>query len=110
MLATFIASLSVRYRLSRVKIQEFLQDWGSIALSIGSIDSSIRAAGLACSPVVEDLIGQLQQSEILHLDETTWYESGRLCWLWVAVNSTCAVFLIGARTKEAFIKRQRHWL
>jgi IS1 family transposase len=104
MLATFIASLSVRYRLSRVKIQEFLQDWGGIALSIGSIDSSIRAAGLACSPVVEDLIGQLQQAEILHLDETTWYESGRLCWLWVAVNSTTAVFLIGARTKEALLK------
>jgi transposase len=104
MLATFIASLAVRYRLSRVKIQEFLGDWGGITLSIGSIDSSIRAAGLACSPVVEDLIGQLQQAEILHLDETTWYESGRLCWLWVAVNRTCAVFLIGARTKEALLK------
>jgi transposase len=104
MLATFIVSLSVRYRLSRVKIQEFLQDWGGIALSLGSIDSSIRAAGLACSPVVEDLIGQLQPAEILDLDETTWSESGRLCWLWVAVNSTCAVFLIGARTKEALLK------
>ena len=26
-LATFIASLSVRYRMSRTKIQEFLKDW-----------------------------------------------------------------------------------
>jgi transposase len=100
MLATFIASLAVRYRLSRVKIQEFLQDWAGIALSVGSIDTAIRAAGLACSPVVADLIEQLQQSERLHLDETTWYESGQLCWLWVAINSTCVVFFIGARTKE----------
>jgi hypothetical protein len=30
MLATFIASLSVRYRLSRVKIQEFLKDWAGV--------------------------------------------------------------------------------
>ena len=30
MLATFIASLSVRYRLSRVKIQEFLNDWQAV--------------------------------------------------------------------------------
>jgi IS1 family transposase len=104
MLATFMASLSVRYRLSRVKIQEFLQDWAGIALSVGSIDTAIRAAGLACSPVVEDLIEQLQKSEKLHLDETTWYESGRLCWLWVAINSTCMVFFIGARTKEQLLQ------
>jgi len=46
MLATFIASLSVRYRLSRVKIQEFLRDWAGVELSIGSLDRSIREAGL----------------------------------------------------------------
>ena len=100
MLAVLIASLAVRYRLSRTKIQEFLQDWSGIALSTSSIDRCIREAGLACRPVVEDLIGQLQAAEILHLDETPWYESGRLCWLWVAVNATCAVFFIGPRTKE----------
>ncbi|NJL49502.1 MAG: hypothetical protein HC929_21245 [Leptolyngbyaceae cyanobacterium SM2_5_2] len=32
MLATFIASLSVRYRLSRVKIQDFLWDWAGVQL------------------------------------------------------------------------------
>jgi transposase len=104
MLATFIASLSVRYRLSRVKIQEFLQDWAGFALSVGSIDNAIRGAGLACSPVVEELIEQLQLADNLHLDETTWYESGRLCWLWIAINSTCAVFFIGARTKEQLLQ------
>ena len=100
MLAVLIASLAVRYRLSRTKIQEFLQDWAGISLSTSSIDRCIREAGLACRPVVEDLIGQLQAAEILQLDETPWYESGRLCWLWVAVNATCAVFFIGPRTKE----------
>lgn len=78
MLATFIASLSVRYRLSRVKIQEFLIDWAGVELSIGSLDRSIREAGFACGPVVEALIEDLQAAELLHLDETPWYESGRL--------------------------------
>ena len=32
-LATFIASLSVRYRMSRTKIQELLQDWTNTELS-----------------------------------------------------------------------------
>jgi transposase len=103
MLATFIASLSVRYRLSRVKIQEFLNDWVGVALSIGSLDRSIREAGFACRPVVEALIEDLQAAELLHLDETPWYESGRLCWLWVALSAVSVVFFIGPRTKERLL-------
>ena len=69
-LATFIASLSVRYRMSRTKIQEFLKDWTNTELRIGTIDRCIREAGIACVPVVEELVEQLQQADILHLDET----------------------------------------
>jgi hypothetical protein len=99
-LATFIASLSVRYRMSRTKIQEFLKDWTSTQLSIGTIDRCIREAGIACMPVVEELVEQLQIADILHLDETHWYESGKLHWLWVAVSTKTAVFHIGSRSKE----------
>ncbi|MEM8780940.1 MAG: IS66 family transposase [Cyanobacteria bacterium P01_G01_bin.49] len=99
-LATFIASLSVRYRMSRTKIQEFLKDWTNTELSIGTIDRCIREAGIACVPVVEELVEQLQQADILHLDETHWYESGKLHWLWVAVTTKTAVFHIGSRRKE----------
>lgn len=35
MLGSFLASLSVRYRLSRAKIRELLQDWVGLELSIG---------------------------------------------------------------------------
>ena len=99
-LATFIASLSVRYRMSRTKIQEFLKDWTNTELSIGTIDRCIREAGIACVPVVEELVEQLQQADILHLDETHWYERGKLHWLWVAVSTKTAVFHIGSRRKE----------
>jgi transposase len=99
-LATFIASLSVRYRMSRTKIQEFLKDWTNTELSIGTIDRCIRETGIACVPVVEELIEQLQQADILHLDETHWYEQGKLYWLWVAVTNKTAVFHIGSRRQE----------
>jgi len=99
-LATFIASLGVRYRMSRTKIQEFLHDWTNTELSIGTIDRCIREAGIACVPVVEELVEQLQQADILHLDETHWYEQGKLHWLWVAVTTKTAVFHIGSRRKE----------
>ena len=99
-LATFIASLSVRYRMSRTKIQEFLKDWTNTELSIGTIDRCIREAGIACVPVVEKLVEQLQQADILHVDETHWYVRGKLHWLWVAVTKKTAVFHIGSRRKE----------
>ena len=100
MLATFIASLGVRFRLSRPKIQEFLIDWASTELSVGTIDRCIREAGIACVPVVENLVEQLQEADIIHLDETHWYEQGALRWLWVAISATVAVFHIGSRRKE----------
>ncbi len=101
-LATLIASLGVRYRLSRVKIREFLADWLGVELSVGTIDRCIREAGIACEPVVEELLIQLQQADILHVDETPWYQKGKLYWLWIAITSKTAVFHIGARTKEEF--------
>ena len=100
MLATLIASLGVRFRMSRPKIQEFLRDWAKTELAVGTIDRCIREAGIACVPVVEALVEQLQEAQIIHLDETHWYERGKLCWLWVAISSTIAVFHIGSRRKE----------
>ncbi len=97
-----IASMGVRYRLSRVKIKEFLADWLGVELSVGTIERCIREVGIALSPVVEELLAQLQQSEILHIDETPWYESGKLYWLWVAIESKTAVFRIAPRTKDEF--------
>ena len=102
--ATLIASMGVRYRLSRAKISEFLFDWLGVKLSTGTIDRCIREAGIACEPVVEELLGSLQLAEILHVDETPWYESGKLYWLWVAINSKTAVFRIAPRTKEELNK------
>ena len=100
--ATLIASMGVRYRLSRAKIQEFLLDWLGVKLSTGTIDRCIREAGIACEPVVEELLGSLQLAEILHVDETPWYQKGKLYWLWVAINSKTAVFRIAPRTKAEF--------
>jgi hypothetical protein len=102
-LATFITALSVRYRMSRAKIKEFLQDWLHIELSVGTIDKSIREAGVACFPIVETLVEELQEAEVLHLDETPWHEKGSLRWLWVAICTVTAVYYVGSRKKEELL-------
>ena len=100
MLASFIAVLSVRFRLSRQKIQEFLADWLGLELGTASIDRCIREFGLACEPVVEDLVQEIRGAAVVHLDETPWYQRGSLLWLWVAVSATTVVFRIGSRARE----------
>jgi transposase len=99
-LASFIAILSVRFRLSRQKIQEFLADWLGLELGTASIDRCIREFGLACEPVVEELVAEIRGAAVVHLDETPWYQRGALLWLWVAVSATTVVFRIGSRARE----------
>jgi hypothetical protein len=63
-LATFIAALSVRYHVSRAKIREFLAVWFGVPLSVGTLDRCIREVGVACEPVVEDLLGDLRRDAV----------------------------------------------
>jgi hypothetical protein len=100
MLCAFIAALSLRFRLSRVKIQEFLDGWLGLELGTATINRCVHEFGLASEPVVERLIEEVKAAEIVHLDETPWYQRGALMWMWVAVTATAVVFRIGSRRKE----------
>lgn len=99
-LVALIVCLSLRMRMSRARIQEFLSDWLNIDLSIGVINQSITEGGRAVEPVEEQLLKEIKQSEILHADETGWKENGRLVWLWVVVTNSVTLFLIGGRSWE----------
>jgi len=100
-LTTFIAALSVRYRMSRAKIAEFLSSWLDVRLSIGVIDRCIREAGLACEPIVDGLIDELRAAGVIHADETPRPQQGyKLRWLWVALSSTTAIYRINSRHAE----------
>jgi len=103
MLATFIAAMALRFRLSRQKIQEFLRDWMGLDLGVATINRCVHEFGLACEPVVEELIEEVRAADIVHLDETPWYQAGVLLWMWVAVTQTIVVFRIGSRAKTELV-------
>ncbi len=103
MLATFIAALSLRFRLSRSKIQEFLREWLGLELGTATIERCVHEFGRASEPVVEKLIEEVRAAEIVHVDETPWYQKGDLRWMWVLVTATAIVFHIGSRRKEELV-------
>ncbi len=79
LLATFIAALSLRFRVSRRKIQEFLADWFDLELGVATIERCIHEFGPASEPVVEQLIEDVRAAEIVHLDERPPGISGTSC-------------------------------
>lgn len=98
MLSALIICLSLRMRLSRPRIREFLQDWLGISLSVGCIHQCLIEGGRAVAPIEDELIADIQQSELLHADETGWKEQGRTVWLWVLRSATVTLYLIGRRS------------
>ena len=104
MLATFIAAMAVRMRLSREKIREFLLDWLGLELSKATVNRCIHEFGLASEPVVEELIAEVQSAELANLDETPWYQKGKLLWMWVMVTATAIIFRIGSRGKDTLVE------
>jgi IS1 family transposase len=104
MLATFIAALAVRLRLSREKIREFLHDWLGLELGKATINRCIHEFGLASEPVVEELIAEVQTAALANVDETPWYQKGQLLWMWVVVTAQAVIFRIGRRGKETLVQ------
>ena len=97
LLSALMICLSLRMRLSRPRIQEFLHDWLGITLSVGCIHQCIAEGGRAVAPLEEALVAEIQQADLLHADETGWQENGHLLWLWVLRTATVTLYLIGRR-------------
>jgi len=100
-LMSLIVCLSLRMRMSRPRIREFLLLWLGIELSTGTINQCIHEAGRAAAPVVEQqLEKELLASNLLHADETTWLIAGKPFWLWVFVSTTVTLYYITLRSNE----------
>jgi transposase len=101
LLVALLCALSLRMRLSRRRIQEFLGDWLGLQLSVATINQCLHEAARALEPVLEEqLLPEVRTSALIHADETSWKEHGRLLWLWVFTTATTTVFAIGRRSQE----------
>jgi hypothetical protein len=100
-LVAFICALSLRMRLSRARVREFLSDWLGLELSTATINHCIHEAGRAVAPVVEaEIQAAVRDVELLYADETSWKEHGQLLWLWVFTCATATLFVVGKRSIE----------
>jgi len=99
-LAAMIICLAYRMRLSRARIQEFLFDWLGLELSIGTINNTLHESGAAAIPLEDQFMQEIVQSELLHVDESSWMEHTTLLWLWVFSTDRITAYWIATRSAE----------
>lgn len=103
-LATLIVALSLRFRLSRTRIQEFLHDWLGVQLSVGTIHQTRHEVGAVVAPAEDQLIADVQASGLLHADETAWPQQDPGWWLWVFITTTTTRYVIAGRGKATTLR------
>ena len=100
-LSSLIVALSKRYRMSRARIQEFLHDWLDIWVSTGTIHEALAEAAAIVAPLERELVDAIQQSDLLHADETPWPEQGASSlWLWVFITTHTVLYYVSHRGQE----------
>ena len=73
-------------RLSRERVQEFLCDWLGLQISVGTINNTLHESGAAAMPIEAELVKEVVESNLLHVDETSWMELTTFLWLWFLVQ------------------------
>lgn len=99
-LAALIVALAFRFRLSRARIREFLEEWLGLTLSIGTIHQTLHEAAAAVAPAEDELVRAVLASDLLHADETSWPERDHPLWLWVFRSLTATLYYVAGRGKE----------
>ena len=95
-LQSIVAVCSGDYRLSKREIELLVEDFFGIPIALGSIANLEQAASEAIATPVDEAAKAFLNEPVVHADETGWYERSRRAWLWGAVSSSLAIFLVRA--------------
>jgi transposase len=95
-LQAIVSVCSGAYRMSKRGIEELVEDFFDVPISLGSIANLEQATSEAIEAPVEEVARVIRQESVVHADETGWYERSKRAWLWVAVTAHMALFLVRA--------------
>jgi transposase len=69
---------------------------------LATVNQCLHEAGRTVDPVVQgEVLRVVRETHLLHADETSWKEAGRLLWLWVFACATATLFVVGQRSRDA---------
>ncbi len=93
-LMALVVLLTGVYRMSKRNVASLLSDVFGMAVSLGSISNIEKRVSRALLVPVEVLKAMVRMAKVVYADETGWKERARRMYLWVAVASFGAVYLL----------------
>jgi transposase len=75
-----------------------------VPLGLGTVTAVAQEMSAALAPAHAEAATAGHEAAHKNTDETGWKQRGRLCWLWTAVTTNVAYFLIHARRSAAGLK------
>ena len=98
------------YGNGRRMVQTFCASVLQIPISLGAIQKVLDRVAQAIAPHYSAIATQARQARVNYIDETPWFLTNTLQWLWVMVSDTAALYLMHPhRSKEAFAALIDDW-
>jgi transposase len=98
------------YGNGRRMVQSFCASVLQVPISLGAIQKVLERVTQAIEPHYAAIATQVRHAGVNYIDETSWFLSNTLQWLWVMVSDTAAFYLMHPhRSKEAFAALIDDW-
>jgi transposase len=109
-LSAVMAEMAGNQADSRSTVQNFCSSVLGFHISLGAIQKVIDRVSAAILPHYDAIADRAREAEVNNIDETSWFRSGIVSWLWVMASSTVAFFMIHSRRNmEAFKSLVKDW-
>jgi transposase len=86
--------LGGRFGISQRDMVEMFETVFHLEIGLGSISAQEERVSQALKQPVDTALEYAQQQTAKNMDETSWHELTKLCWLWVCVTPGVSVFRI----------------
>lgn len=109
-LTALVGEIAGTHGTGRRTIQTFCASVLQIPLSLGAIQKMLDRVAHALEPHYQAIASQARRAPVNYMDETPWFLTNTLPWLWVMANETVAFYMIHPhRSKEAFTALIDDW-
>ena len=109
-LTALVGEIAGTHGTGRRTIQDFCASVLHVPLSLGAIQKMLNRVAHAIEPHYQAIASQARRAPVNYIDETPWFLTNTLHWLWVMASETVALYMIHPRrSKEAFAALIDDW-
>ena len=108
--SALLSELAGTYGNGRRMVQTFCASVLRVPLSLGAIQKVLDRVTQAIAPHYEAIARRARRAPVNYIDETSWFLTHTLHWLWVMASDTVAFYMMHPRrSKEAFAALIDDW-